>query len=148
MITLRAVRTMKNPIAILLVDDDEDDRNLFREALDEIDAAADCFMATDGLNALEFLNNCETLPDFIFVDLNMPRMNGKQLIRELKQNKQFESIPVIIYSTSKIEEDVKETMGLGVALYIKKPVSFNLICKEISMVLKGTWESKKHNLPL
>lgn len=138
---------MKNSIALLLVDDDEDDRNLFREALDEIDVTIDCFMATDGLNALEFLNNCETLPDFIFIDLNMPRMNGKQLIRELKRNKQFEPIPVIIYSTSKIEEDVVETMRLGAAHYIKKPVSFNLICKEISMALKGKWESKKHHLP-
>lgn len=134
---------MKHTISILLIDDDEDDRNIFCDALRLIDPAIKAHTATDGQNALDFLKRCETLPDFIFLDLNMPRMDGKQCLKKLKEDKHFETIPVIIYSTSKMEEDVKETMQLGAAHYIKKPVSFDDICKELAMVIKGKWEKHR-----
>ncbi|MBA4058213.1 MAG: response regulator [Marivirga sp.] len=137
---------MKRTITILLVDDDEDDRNIFCEALQLIDPEIQSVTATDGLEALDFLKKCTDLPNFIFLDLNMPRMDGKQCLKTLKEDKRFEAIPVIIYSTSKMEEDVQEAMRLGAAHYIEKPVNFDDICRKIALVIKGKW--RKHSVPV
>jgi CheY-like chemotaxis protein len=76
-------------ITALLVDDDEDDRAFFCEAMGTISHNVICVTAEDGVDAFDFLRHSSKLPDFIFLDLNMPRMNGKDCLRELKQNKRY-----------------------------------------------------------
>ena len=105
---------------LLIVDDDRDDRYFFRNAVKEIDPAIECQEAPDGLEALIQLRNSKILPDFIFLDLNMPGMNGKQCLAELKKDARLASIPVIIYSTSDFWKDIEETSKLGAAYYLIK----------------------------
>ena len=109
-----------NAKVLLIVDDDRDDRYFFRNAVTEIDPAFECREAHDGLEALTQLRNSKILPDFIFLDLNMPEMNGKQCLAELKKDKRLWSIPVIIYSTSDFWKDIEETSQLGAAYYLIK----------------------------
>ena len=86
---------------LLIVDDDPDDIQLFCEALAEINETIHCFSATNGEEALQLLKATIVKPDFIFLDLNMPRMSGKQLLVQLKSDAQFASIPVIITARPK-----------------------------------------------
>jgi DNA-binding response OmpR family regulator len=129
------------PKHILIVDDDEDDRELFAAALTQIDQKILCSHAGNGEYALRFLlRSKDSLPDYIFLDLNMPRLSGKQCLVELKKDTALQSIPVIIYSTSKLQEDIEETKKLGAAYFITKPSNFRELCKEILFVLSHRWE--------
>jgi CheY-like chemotaxis protein len=123
-------------LKILMVDDDCDDRNFFMEAVSEINPEIECCLLTDGTEVLKFLEECQQLPDFIFLDLNLPRMDGRQCLAKLKSIKLYAGIPVIIYSTSKNPEDVEETKKLGADGFIKKPALYKDIPNEIYNVIK------------
>jgi CheY-like chemotaxis protein len=117
---------------IFLVDDDEDDREMFVEALQEVGENFSFDSAEDGEQALNYLRNeSNRLPDLIFLDMNMPRLNGRQCLEELKKHPRLRSIPVVVYSTTKREEDVRETSRLGAVCFLTKPVLFNEITAAI-----------------
>jgi len=120
---------------ILIVDDDEDDRALFRDALKEVDDSIKCLSAVDGEDALKQLGKRTDLPDYIFLDLNMPRLNGIQCLASIRKDKKLNNIHVIIYSTSQRPEDISEAKKLGASLFVTKPALFKKICKTISSVL-------------
>lgn len=122
---------------ILVVDDDIDDLQFFSDALTEIDPTIQCVTAMNGIEALRQLDTLFPRPDYIFLDLNMPKMNGKQCLRHLKNNPLFQSIPVIIYSTSRRPEDIAEANDLGAASFLVKPNKFQLLKMEISAVLQN-----------
>ena len=131
-------------IRILLVDDDDDDRELFRGAIEDIDPTIECIEANDGEKALELLlSDKKQRPDFIFLDLNMPRVNGFQCLKELKNNDNLKSIPVIIYTTSQRNEDKIKTRKMGAAYYITKPHRHADLRKVISYALEGKWAKIK-----
>ncbi len=128
---------------VLLIDDDADDRELFREALQQVAPMVQCMEADDGDVAMYLLNQPDSvLPDVIFLDLNMPRMNGKQCLNELKQSNVLAHIPVIIYTTSKRGADIEETKNLGAVHFITKPAAFDNICKSIGYVLSAEWQGE------
>jgi CheY-like chemotaxis protein len=106
---------------ILLVDDDPDDKFLFLEALRKAAEWSSCSYCSSGTDALKWLMNAELLPHYIFLDLNMPRLNGKDVLKEIKKDGRLHQIPVIIYSTSNQETDKQECIRLGAALYVTKP---------------------------
>jgi CheY-like chemotaxis protein len=115
---------------VLIIDDDDDDRILLREALEEVGCRPLCLAASDGYEALKSLRNADyPKPEVIFLDLNMPRVNGIQCLRELKKDKSLQNIPVIIYTTSKQESDKEQTKTLGAAFFLTKPTSFNKLCQ-------------------
>ena len=121
---------------VLIIDDDEDDRELFCEAVGYVSKDIDCFHATDGEKALEFLTRGHgNLPDFIFLDLNMPRLNGKECLAEIKKRNHIKHIPVIIYSTSNSRYDQEETRLLGAANFLHKPNEFKLLIEELTSIL-------------
>jgi CheY-like chemotaxis protein len=121
---------------ILLVDDDEDDRSIMIEAINEIDKRIDCIGLIQGIDALDYLNqNIWSLPDLIFLDLNMPMMDGKEFLKEMKSKEHLKHIPVTIYSTSKQKRDMEETKILGAISFISKPTSFSLLKEEIRRIL-------------
>ena len=109
---------------IMIIDDDPDDKDLFIEIINQVDPQYDCLWGKDGVEGLKILSQLSKLPDYIFLDLNMPRMNGIQCLSEIKQNKKFSNIPVVIYSTSGQEADIEETKKLGAFHYITKPTRF------------------------
>jgi CheY-like chemotaxis protein len=123
------------PCTILLADDDAEDRQLFKEALDET-KKADLVIAKDGLDLMSILYKMVKLPDAIFLDLNMPRKDGHECLREIKKNEKFTGIPVIIYSTTKSKAQIDASYDEGANLYITKPDSFTKLKQVISEVLQ------------
>lgn len=121
---------------ILIVDDDEDDRDLFCDAVNVVDPEINCITARNGEEALNELS-ADRLPrpDLIFLDLNMPRVNGVQCLRELKKHPKLKAIPVVIYSTSKLKEDRETTRRLGAVYFITKPSSLQELCDEIEVAI-------------
>lgn len=119
-------------ITILMADDDADDRLIFEEAVEEAHLVNHVEFAVDGLDLLDRLN-CEgkyenlaktSLPDLILLDLNMPRMDGREALERISANPALKGIPVVIMTTSDAEEDIVRTYNLGASGYITKPVTF------------------------
>jgi CheY-like chemotaxis protein len=121
----------KRPI-VLYVDDDRDDQELFTEIVKEIDPDIDCVIATDGVDALLLLPQIDT-PACIFIDVNMPRMNGLELLKTIKGHPVYSSIPAIILTTSGSKMDELTALCLGASEYLTKPSSY----KEFSKLLKN-----------
>jgi CheY-like chemotaxis protein len=129
---------MKRPRTFFIVDDDPDDVDLFIEAINEIDQSIYCESAFDGQEALQKLNDAGTiLPDIIFLDLNMPRINGMQCLTELKTNKKLSHIPIVIYTTSSSQKDLDETKESGASYFLTKPSSFKELCSILSGIISG-----------
>ena len=121
---------------IFLVDDDLDDLMLFKDAIKEIDPLIEIDTAANGVDALKKLNaGLVREPDYIFIDLNMPLMNGIQCLQEIKKISALSHIPVIIYSTSSYERDILQTINHGAFHYIVKPFSFHELCEKLRNVL-------------
>jgi DNA-binding response OmpR family regulator len=108
--------------SILLVDDDLDDQKFFDEALKVVDKSLVLYTAKDGVDAMEQL--MIKRPDVIMLDLNMPRMNGVEFLRELKSSNRYSDIPVIIYSSFISTCDKVEVIALGARQFVRKPIAF------------------------
>jgi CheY-like chemotaxis protein len=122
--------------SILLIDDDEDDRALFKEAVSFLDNGLQCWTANDGHNALEVLAyDLIVLPDVIFLDLNMPKMSGIEFLAAIKKDRRYKRIPVIIYSTSSNPEDLRKCEELGATEFVTKPSDFQDLIKTLSSLL-------------
>jgi DNA-binding response OmpR family regulator len=119
---------------IMIIDDDDDDKDFFKLALTRVDPEIKCITAKDGVEALEILSVARELPDYIFLDLNMPRLGGKQCLAAMKRSDKLKHIPVIIYSTSKSREDEMETKKLGATHFFTKPTSIHDIMEYISVI--------------
>src|SRR3982074_1214941 len=125
----------------MMVDDDEDDQDIFFEALREVDSSIHCTMVKTGEEALEMLQRSQSkLPDFIFLDLNMPRMNGKQCVKQIRKEERLANIPVIIYSTSKLVDDIRECKKLDSVHFLTKPNSIGDLSKALQLILEQKWQ--------
>lgn len=113
---------------ILMVDDDADDRDIIRFSMESINASDTIGFAEDGEQALTILQDDDIalspVPQLIVLDLNMPRMNGTETLRSLKQDERLKNIPVIIYSTSINPFEKEKCMELGAHSFITKPISY------------------------
>ena len=120
------------PITILLADDDPEDRMLAREALEESRVSNKLDTVVDGEELMDYLNRRGSyeslkgnpLPGLILLDLNMPRKDGRDALREIKSDPHLRRIPVVVLTTSRAEEDIYRTYDLGVNSFITKPVTF------------------------
>ncbi len=131
---------MNKPIKILFADDDADDRELFCNAVKEIDPQIDCETVKDGYTLLaELQDGSKQLPDYIFLDLRMPRMSGKKCLEEIRANDRFKDTPVIIYTTSDDVEDSKNLALSGANHFVTKPANSEEIYYLLSMVLAEKW---------
>jgi CheY-like chemotaxis protein len=106
---------------VFLVEDDMDDQLFFKMALTEIDPMAECVTAQHGADGLQKLMNMEEYPDLIFMDLNMPVMNGFECLKEISSSPELMDIPIIIFSTSHEEKDIVHAEKLGASGYLYKP---------------------------
>lgn len=121
------------PINILLADDDDDDCELAEDALRENRLANGLHRVADGEELLDYLFRrgkytdpaTSPTPGLILLDLNMPRMDGREALKAIKSEESLRGIPVVILTTSKAEEDIYRTYNLGASSYITKPVSFD-----------------------
>jgi CheY-like chemotaxis protein len=126
-------RTRVKPITILMADDDPDDRQLTKEAFAESHLANDLRFVHDGEELLDYLQrrgkyadpDQSPRPGLILLDLNMPKKDGREALREIKADPALRSIRVVVLTTSKAEEDILRTYDLSAASYITKPVTFD-----------------------
>jgi CheY-like chemotaxis protein len=122
-----------SPVPILIADDDEEDRMLARDALEESRLANSLFFVHDGVELLDFLHrrgqfqdpSTSPRPGLILLDINMPRMTGLEALREIKRDPSLRRIPVVILTTSRADEDIIRSYDLGVNSFISKPVTFD-----------------------
>jgi CheY-like chemotaxis protein len=129
------------PKVFFIADDDLDDQELFIAALKEINSLCKCITATNGYEALKQLQEMKApYPDFIFLDLNMPRLDGRQLLAAIKQMSELQDIPVIIYSTSADQRDIEETMQLGATHFLQKPNRFEDLRNALQDILSRNWK--------
>jgi CheY-like chemotaxis protein len=126
--------TTNKPILFFLIDDDEDDRELFQLALEKVDAEIICKTAINGRDALKILEG-NIAPDFIFLDLNMPEMDGRECLKELKLSAKTKDIPVIIFSTSSEPKDIHDTKVLGAVGFITKPSKVSELTNSLNYFL-------------
>jgi CheY-like chemotaxis protein len=120
------------PLTILLADDDEEDRELARDALQDSRLANEMKFVTDGQDLLDYLRHegrwtdeeQSPRPGIILLDLNMPKKDGREALQEIKADCSLRRIPVVVLTTSKDEADVLATYDLGVSSFITKPVTF------------------------
>jgi CheY-like chemotaxis protein len=117
----------RRPFNVLLVEDDDDDVLLTRHAFEKVPVAVDLQVARDGVEALELLRGASSfsnaaLPDIILLDLNMPRMDGRHVLAELKKDNCLKMIPTVVLTTSAAEDDVKCAYSNHASAYITKPM--------------------------
>jgi CheY-like chemotaxis protein len=136
----------KEPIVILMADDDPDDRMLSEEALRECRLASSLFFVEDGEELTDYLfrrgkyadEKISPRPGLILMDLNMPRKDGREALREIKSDPALRSIPIVILTTSRAEEDIAKSYDLGANSYVTKPVTFEGLV-EVMKCLKRYW---------
>jgi CheY-like chemotaxis protein len=123
---------------VLLADDDRDDAEIFHEALEQVESSTQFFRVEDGSEVFAFLNNEDNpLPDVIFLDLNMPIMNGWQCLSMLRNKKEFGSIPVIIYTTSSNPRDLELAKDLKADGLITKPSDPNVLTRILTLIIQS-----------
>lgn len=128
-------------MTVLYVDDDPDDRQIFEEAINSLDPAYVCITAQDGLDALSYLS-LHSPPDIVFLDLNMPLMDGKTCLAEIRGNKSTGHLPVIIFTTSSNPGERAECENLGATDFLLKPVSY----RHMRDLLRSVLNDMSHSL--
>jgi CheY-like chemotaxis protein len=132
---------MKRPIEILLVEDNPGDARLTLEAFKDARVRSNLSVVEDGVEALAFLNREEGFaqaprPDLILLDLNLPKKDGREVLLEIKTDRDLKRIPVVILTTSQAKEDISRTYNLYANCYIVKPVDFAQFIKVIECIKK------------
>jgi CheY-like chemotaxis protein len=120
----------------LIADDDDDDRQLFCEALENVDPQVECYCACDGEDVFRVLKN-QRQPDVIFLDINMPVMDGWQCLQLLRKDDRYKNTLIFIYSTSNLVFDMNKALELGATAFITKPSSFKKIESTLRNILEA-----------
>lgn len=123
------------PEICFLIDDDEDDRDIFQLALQQLDRKYNCVTAESCMDAMEKLRSGTLKPDYIFLDLNMPIITGRQCLIEIRKMDQFDKTPVVIYTTSSVPGDKEDMMKLGATSFITKPNKISVLTTVLKEVL-------------
>lgn len=121
---------------ILIVDDDEDDREFIREAFLANHREQEYVFIADGEHLMEYLSAAPKHPHLILLDLNMPRKDGREALREIKSNGTLHHIPVVVLTTSSLESDRQTSYDLGANCFVTKPDSFNKLVDVTNAIAK------------
>ncbi len=121
---------------VLLIDDDEDDQLIFRDAIKEVYSGIACLIASNGRDAYLQLEKLSAAPSLIFLDLNMPVMNGFEFLERLKKTDRLKDIPVVIYTTSDSPLDKRNTLDAGAVLFFTKTSDFKLLKVKLGEILQ------------
>ncbi len=116
---------MKKPLDILLIEDDIDDVDLLKEALNENKVSYQMEVIMEGDKVYSYLQSIVDLPEIIVMDLNLPKIGGREILLEIKSSFTFTEIPIVVLTTSSSKEDIDYCNSLGISKYITKPASIN-----------------------
>lgn len=122
---------------VYLIDDDSEEAELFRDAIGRMDDPIEFVWFDDVIEGLDALLKESTLPDMLFLDLNIPQVSGKQMLKLLRENRVTKDLPVVIYSTSISKKDMDDTSIYGVKFYLQKPESFEKLCVTLRELITG-----------
>jgi len=120
----------KEFVSILIAEDDADDRFLLQTAFEEKGFGEKLLFVENGIEVMEYLDSmksyqkAQAYPKIILLDLNMPKKDGREVLRELKQHEKYKRIPILVFTTTKNENEIKRCYELGANTYIVKPASF------------------------
>ena len=131
---------------VLLAEDDEDDVHLFKTVLAELNQDILVTVAADGILLMAFLNQAITLPEMIFLDLNMPFKNGFECLREIRGNEKWNSIKIFVLSTSAQPQHIEDAYKGRADLYLTKPTSYTQFKNMVEKCLVNNWEGLKQNI--
>lgn len=139
---------MRQTETVLLADDDPDDRALIKDAFEEVVAGAELHCVKDGQELLDYVrgqgaysNKNVPAPALILLDLNMPKKDGRQVLRELKADAKLKGIPVVIFTTSSSEDDVRASYETGASSFIVKPSGYNTLLELLERLRKYWFET-------
>ena len=133
----------KIPITILICDDDEDDRMLTKQALEDAHVSNSIRFVEDGEQLLDYLyqrgkfageTGLAPRPGLILLDLNMPKMDGREALKSIKEDASLRDIPIVVLSTSRLDEDIIRSYQLGVNSFITKPVTFSGLVEAMNVL--------------
>jgi CheY-like chemotaxis protein len=122
------------PISVLLVEDDPGDVVLIEEAFEHNKVRNRLKIVGDGVEAMEYLRSAADRPDLVLLDLNLPRKDGREVLAEIKSDPALRSIPVVVLTTSKAEEDILRSYDLHANAYVTKPVDFNRFIEVVRQI--------------
>jgi len=120
---------------ILLVDDDADDQLFFLDAISAIDKSLHCEVANNGIEAINHLNETPPPPGIIFLDLNMPKMNGYECLEKIKTSPEFKEIPVVIFTTTANPKEAERTKQMGASSFLTKTSDFKKLKLQLNEIL-------------
>jgi CheY-like chemotaxis protein len=126
--------TDSQPIAVLLVEDDPGDVVLIQEAFEHNKVRNRLHVVGDGVEAMRFLREGGERPDLVLLDLNLPRKDGREVLEEIKTDPALRSIPVVVLTTSKAEEDILRSYDLHANAYVTKPVDFGRFIEVVRQI--------------
>ena len=128
--------------SIFLADDDFDDIELFQEALEEVCNSCTLVSSKDGIDLLNKLSGpAANLPQVMFIDVNMPLMNGLECLEQIKRQDSLKNIPVVILTTSASPTTIERAYSLGANLFVEKPFEFHQLKTMIGKVMKMDWSN-------
>jgi CheY-like chemotaxis protein len=130
--------------SILLLEDDIVDVMTIKRAMKQLDISNELIVKENGEEGLDYLNQCAELPGLIFLDLNMPKMNGIEFLGAIKPNKKWAQIPIVVLTTSKNDEDKLATFSKGISGYMIKPVDYAQF-KDMIETIKKYWNLSEHS---
>jgi Response regulators consisting of a CheY-like receiver domain and a winged-helix DNA-binding domain len=130
---------ISKPVEILLVEDNEGDVGLIEEVFEEINIRNKLHVAMDGEEAIQFLRgegkfSDSTRPDIILLDLNLPKKDGREVLREIKEDEGLKNIPVVVLTTSGAEKDIFRAYELHANAYVNKPLDFDQFISVVKSV--------------
>jgi CheY-like chemotaxis protein len=132
--------TPQSSLHLLFVDDDSDESYLFNEALEHSGLNIELSRAKDGNDLIEYLKN-ESLPDMVFIDLNMPYKDGLEALIEIRKDEKFNKLPLVIYSTTKNNSHIDSSYKNGASLFVVKPNTFDGMVEIVKKVCTIDWEN-------
>lgn len=122
---------------LMIIDDDSDDRAVFKESVNKVGADIVCLQATNGLEGYEKLIKAVALPDFVFVDVNMPNMTGFELLSKIRNTEKLKDLKVIMYTTSNQKSAIQTAKTLGANGFLTKPEEVKTLVNYISNLVKA-----------
>lgn len=128
---------------ILLLEDDIVDVMTIKRAIKQLAISNELIVRENGEEGIAFLENSDDLPGIIFLDINMPKMNGIEFLEHIKQNKEWAQIPIVVLTTSKDQQDKLATFGHGISGYMVKPVDYPQF-KDMIAIIKDYWNLSEH----